>query len=404
MEFAEKRFQKLLTQAVAVGASDIHFKMGLPPIVRVAGRLRLLSSDLEALKPEDVLNFSKVVLPNSFQNQFNRGEELDLSYSLSGVGRFRLNLFKHRGQRAIICRFIPFKIQSIEELNLPSVLKKIPLLSRGLVLVTGSAGSGKSTTLAAMLNERNQKTGGHIVTIEDPIEYLIRDKKAIITQREVGIDTVSFSAGLKNILRQDPDVIMIGEMRDRETVQTALMAAETGHLVMSTLHTNNAAETIQRIIGIFEHKDQETIRMQFAAVFAAVISQRLVPTVDENDPAKDSKTTVIPATEILVNTGRVHDYLVNPNKMGQITQAMEQGSSFGMHTFDQDLMRLYSERKITKNTALKFCSNPNNFELRLRGIKASGDPFQRSAPKTGSYTLTDGQSIDLVDNPRKKKE
>ena len=397
MNNAESFFQKLLTQAVSVGASDIHFKMGLPPIVRVAGELKLLSSELKAMKPEDIGAISTAIVPASMISKFNRGDEMDLSYSLSGVGRFRVNMFRHRGQRAIVCRFIPFKVKSIEDLNLPLILKKIALLNRGLVLVTGSAGSGKSTTLASMLNERNYKNGGHIVTIEDPIEYLIRDKKAVITQREVGIDTDSFASGLKHVLRQDPDVLMIGELRDRETAKVALQAAETGHLVLSTLHTNNAAESIQRLVGMFEGSEQEVVRLQFASVFSAVICQRLIPTVED----KPQSSARIPATEILVNTPRVYECLTSTNKFMQIYQVMEQGQNFGMHTFDQDLMRLFATGKIAKETAIRFCSNPNNFELRLRGVKSNRDPFQGLAGKVENFTLSDGQVLELEDIHKK---
>lgn len=397
MNNAESFFQKLLTQAVSVGASDIHFKMGLPPIVRVAGELKLLSSELKAMKSEDITAISTSIVPEAMTPRLDRGDELDLSYSLSGVGRFRVNMFRHRGQRAIICRFIPFKIQTIEELKLPLILKKIALLKRGLVLVTGAAGSGKSTTLAAMLNERNYKTGGHIVTIEDPTEYLIRDKKAVVTQREVGIDTDSFSSGLKHVLRQDPDVLMIGELRDRETAQVALQAAETGHLVLSTLHTNNAAESIQRLVGMFEGSQQEVVRMQFASVFSAVVCQRLIPSLE----AKNKNHGRIPATEILVNTPRVYECMTSMTKFMQIYQVMEQGQNFGMHTFDQDLMRLFAAGKISKETATRFCSNPNNFELRLRGVRSNVDPFQGVSEKVENLTLSDGQVLELEDIQKK---
>ena len=294
-----------------------------------------------------------------------------MAYSASGVGRFRLNIYSYRSQVGIAVRFIPFEIRSLESLGLPLVVRQLALLPRGLVLVTGATGSGKSTTLAAMLNECNLMRSGHIVTVEDPVEYLIRDKKSIITQREVGLDTESFASGLKSALRQDPDVIMIGELRDKDTIQTALVAAETGHLVVSTLHTKDALETVNRIIGVFPPEAQREVRLQFSASLAGIVSMRLLPTI----PGEDGKSRGrIPAIEILINTARIRDCLIDPGKTLQIREAIEQGSEmYGMQTFDQHLMLHLKEGRISKETAIANASNPSDFELRLKGIRSSDD-------------------------------
>lgn len=365
-EQAEANFQEWLKKVVEVGASDIHLKTGIPPVVRFNDELRLLSRTLAPLTSEDIRTICKVIVPDRLKGDFNAGREIDMAYSLSGVGRFRLNLFRHRGQIGVVGRLIPFEIKSLDELGLPEILKKLGTLPRGLVLVTGTAGSGKSTTLAALLNEWNQTRSGHIITIEDPIEYLIRDRKAIITQREVGLDTDSFSSGLRSALRQDPDVIMIGEMRDQETIKTALNAAETGHLVVSTLHTKDALETVNRIIGVFDGEMQQQIRFQLSGALAAVISQRLVQKTNSNDAGG---TTVV--TEVMVNTARIQDCLRDPKRIEEIRDAIDQGAEYGMHSFDQSLMSLLEKGVITRDIAMRNASNPINFELRLRGIRQS---------------------------------
>jgi twitching motility protein PilT len=400
----ELRFQDMLRKAVELGATDVHFKPGLPPVVRLQGDLKLLSRKASPVESPELEGIARAILPTRARAQFDSGREADMAYSFPGVGRFRLNVFRYRGQVGIVARFIPFDVRSIEELGLPPVLKKIAVLPRGLVLVSGITGSGKSTTLAAMLNEWNMIQGGHIVTIEDPVEYLIRDKRAIITQREVGLDTESFAAGLKNALRQDPDVIMIGELRDRETILTALNAAETGHLVLSTLHTKDALETVNRIIGVFEPESQREVRMQFASALSAIVSQRLLPTTPE---LSSKGRSLIVASEILINTPRIRDCLMESNKTGLIREALEQGSdSYGTQTFDQDLLRMLTSRWISRETALRNATSPADFELRLRGIQAS-DRGHTAKPLSGK-SLTDvgleGPSLELDAGPRRKKD
>jgi twitching motility protein PilT len=354
------RFEDVLRRSVELGASDIHIKTGLPPIVRIHDVLQLLSKKEPSLTSTEIFAIAQAVVPARLQSALLGGQEIDMAYSLSGVGRFRLNVFRHRSQVGIICRFIPFNIRSVEELGLPSVLKRIAVQPRGLVLVTGPAGSGKTTTLAALLNEWNTSRGGHIVTIEDPIECLIRDRKAVITQREVGIDTEDFQSGLKNALRQDPDVIMIGEIRDRDTLQAALNAAETGHLVMSTLHTRDAAETVSRVVSLFEPGQQQQVRIQLAAVLTAVVSQRLLP--------RDGSRGLAAVVEILVNTARVRDCILDSSRHAEIHEAIAEGDNYGMQTFDQCLMEMLKQKAISREVAVRNSSRPSDFELRLRGV------------------------------------
>jgi twitching motility protein PilT len=361
---AEVEFQELLKKVVEVGASDVHLKTGIPPVVRFREELRLLSRNFPALTGDQLRAYCKAVVPDRLKLDFSAGKEIDMAYSLPGIGRFRLNIFRHRGQVAIVGRLIPFEIRSLDDLALPAIMKKIATSPRGLVLVTGTAGSGKSTTLAAMINEWNRTLSGHIITIEDPIEYLIRDRKAIITQRELGLDTETFATGLRSALRQDPDVVMIGEMRDRDTIITGLNAAETGHFVLSTLHTKDALETVNRIIGIFDSASQQSIRFQLSAVLTAIVSQRLLPKADDSG--------VVVATEVLLNNARIREALCDPKKTDEIRDALEQGGEVdGMHTFDQCLTDFLERGLITKETAVRNASNPVNFELRLRGIRQS---------------------------------
>jgi twitching motility protein PilT len=384
-------FYEILRKGVESQASDIHLKVGLPPIVRVNDELRLLTRKMNPLSEDEINSFCQDLVPPHSLSALVEGREIDMAVSLPGVGRFRLNLYRTRDSRAIVARFIPVQIRSIEELKLPSVLRKLATQTRGLVLVTGNTGSGKSTTLAAMINEWNQARGGHIVTVEDPIEYVFKDKKSIVTQREVGLDTQSFAQGLKSALRQDPDVIMIGELRDRETIQTALSAAETGHLVLSTLHTKDSVETINRVLGVFDHGSQREIRMQFAASLIGIVSQRLIPT--KPDPKTGQSESLVPAVEILMNTPRVKSCLLDPQKMDGIIDSIEQGSdTYGSQSFDQHIMYLLKNNVISKESALQFASNPSDFELRLRGIYSSSggvknqlktDPFLERPQQTG---------------------
>jgi twitching motility protein PilT len=394
-------FQDILRKGVEAQASDIHLKVGLPPIVRVNDELRILSRKFTPLTEDDLNSICQDLTPPHSQSALVEGREIDMAYSLPGLGRFRLNLYRTRNVRAVVARYIPVQIRSLDELKLPEVLRRLSTYSRGLILVTGNTGSGKSTTLAAMINEWNQIRGGHIITVEDPIEYVFRDKKSIITQREVGFDTANFAQGLKSALRQDPDVIMIGELRDRETIQTALSAAETGHLVLSTLHTKDAVETINRVMGVFDPGSQREIRMQFAASLVAIISQRLVPT--KPDPKTGRSESQVPAVEVLVNTPRVKGCLLDPSKTDQILEAMEQGSdSYGSQSFDQHLMYLLKNDVISKESALQFASNPSDFELRLRGIYSSANANnQLKASAMGGGASNRDQPRDfLKDSPR----
>src|SRR5690606_22680480 len=304
---------EILQVALRGGASDIHLKSGLPPIFRVDGSLFPLK-DAQRLAPEDIARMIQAIMNDNQRQKFRQTNECDLAYGVPGLGRFRVNVFQQRGTIGAVFRVIPFRIQTIEQLTLPKVIEKIAMEPRGLVLVTGTTGSGKSTTLAAMIEHINQNATRHIMTIEDPIEFLIRDKRSIINQREVGVDTQSFAQALKSALRQDPDVILVGEMRDLETIGTALTAAETGHLVMSTLHTVDATETINRIISAFPPHQQQQVRLQLASVLRAVISQRLVPRADGKGR--------VPAVEALVCTARVRELIEDPERTKEIVNAI----------------------------------------------------------------------------------
>ncbi len=354
----------ILGLGVRAGASDIHLKAGLPPIVRVRGRLSSLK-DAPRLSAEAIGRMAVAMMTPYHKEIFKRDFDVDLAYTVEGVARFRVNIFQQRGIVSIALRVIPSKIRTFEELFLPRILERIASDERGLILVTGTTGSGKSTTLAAMLQHINTTKAGHIITIEDPIEFTLRDHHCVVNQREVGADVKSFTSGLRAALRQDPDVILIGEMRDKETIETALMAAETGHLVMSTLHTLNATETINRIIGVFEPHYQSHIRRQLASVLRAVISQRLVP-------RKDGVGRV-PAVEIMRNTARVQEMISDPERTREIGDAIADGyTSYGMQTFDQSLMYLLKNDFITYEEALRQSDNPDDFALRVSGIQAAG--------------------------------
>ncbi|MGB7350276.1 MAG: PilT/PilU family type 4a pilus ATPase, partial [Candidatus Acidiferrales bacterium] len=290
----------------------------------------------------------------------------DMAYGVAGLGRFRVNVFQQRGNVGMVLRVIPTKIRTIEELNLPPVIDKICEEQRGLVLVTGTTGSGKSTTLAAMIDRINSIRPEHIITIEDPIEYLHRDKKGFINQREVEVDTSTFSTALRAALRQDPDVVLVGEMRDLETISTALLAAETGHMVFSTLHTLDATETIQRIIAVFPPPEQKQIRLQMASTLKAVVSQRLV--------RKSDGVGRVPAVEVLISTGYIRDCIINPDKTRLIRDALAAGTSqYGMQTFDQSIFDLYTKNLITLDEALIRATNPDEFKLRIQGIRSAAD-------------------------------
>jgi twitching motility protein PilT len=298
--------------------------------------------------------------------RFDETREVDLAYGIPGLGRFRVNAFQQRGTVGIVFRVIPFGVKSIDHLHLPRVIQSIAMEQRGLILVTGTTGSGKSTTLAAMIEYINANRTCHIMTIEDPIEFLIRDRRSIVNQREIGVDTHSFSTALRSALRQDPDVILVGEMRDFETIETAITAAETGHLVMSTLHTLDATETINRIISVFPPYQQKQIRLQLASILKAVISQRLVPRADGKGR--------VPALEVLVSTARIRECVADKDRTKEIHDAIAKGyTTYGMQTFDQSLMSLVKQKLVTYDEALKHVSNPDDFALRFRGIGSTSD-------------------------------
>jgi twitching motility protein PilT len=355
----------LLRRAVDKRASDLHLKVGNHPYLRVDGSLNGLS-DIPRVTPEEMLSMAFSMMTNRQKQKFKETAELDMAYGVAGLGRFRVNVFQQRGNVGMVLRVIPTKIRTIEELELPRILGQICEEQRGMVLCTGTTGSGKSTTLAAMVDRINSLRAEHIITIEDPIEYLHRDKKGFINQREVEVDTSSFSTALRAALRQDPDVVLVGEMRDLETISTALLAAETGHLVFSTLHTLDATETIQRIIAVFPPPEQKQIRLQLASTLKAVISQRLV--------RRGEGQGRVPAVEVMIATGYIRDCIINPDKTRLIRDAIAAGTSqYGMQTFDQSLFDLFSRNLITLEEALLRASNPDDFRLRVQGIRSSSD-------------------------------
>ncbi|MCH8131376.1 MAG: type IV pilus twitching motility protein PilT [Myxococcales bacterium] len=356
---------EILKIAIKGGASDIHLKSGLPPMFRVDGALVPLKNG-ERLMPDEIQK-TAISIMNPLQKQhFEETREVDLAYGIAGLGRFRVNCFQQRGSVGVVFRVIPFGVKSIENLFLPKVIERIALENRGLILVTGTTGSGKSTTLASMIEYINANRTCHIMTIEDPIEFLIRDRRSIVNQREIGVDTQSFSTALRSALRQDPDVILVGEMRDFETIETAIIAAETGHLVMSTLHTLDATETINRIISVFPPYQQKQIRLQLSSILRAVISQRLVPRADGKGR--------VPAMEVMVTTARIRECISDKDRTKEIADAIAKGfTTYGMQSFDQSLMQLVKQKLVTYEEALKNVSNPDDFALRFRGIGGTSD-------------------------------
>ncbi|NPA12712.1 MAG: type IV pilus twitching motility protein PilT [Aquificae bacterium] len=368
---------EILTKAVNQGASDIHLKIGRYPVYRINRKLTDIT-DFGKITQEDIKGFLETILQGSQDKKRKLEEygELDISYSISGVSRFRVNIYKQRGSYAFALRVLKTYIPTFEELNLPPKLAEIALENRGLVLVTGPTGTGKSTTLAAMIEHRNKLREDVIITIEDPIEYLFKDKKCYIAQREIGLDTHSFATALRSALREDPDVIMVGEMRDLETIETALRAAETGHLVFSTLHTQGAKDTINRIIDMFPSEARNHIRLMLALTLKAVISQRLIP--------KKDGTGVVPAVEILINTGAVFDAIMDPDKFTTIHDLMEKGKNeYGMQTFDMAILDLYNRGMISYNDALAYATNPSDLDLRIKGITPGGYDYGYSTDEYG---------------------
>jgi twitching motility protein PilT len=356
---------EILKIALKGGASDIHLKIGLPPMFRLDGALVPLKNG-ERLTLENIQAMSAQIMNPVQQQRFEETREVDLAYGIPGLGRFRVNCFQQRGSLGVVFRVIPFGVKTLESLHLPKAISNIAMEQRGLVLVTGTTGSGKSTTLAAMIEHINANRTCHIMTIEDPIEFLIRDRRSIVNQREIGVDTLSFSAALRAALRQDPDVVLVGEMRDFETIETAITAAETGHLVMSTLHTLDATETINRIISVFPPYQQKQIRLQLSSILKAVISQRLVPRADGKGR--------VPALEVLISTARVRECIADKDRTKELNDAIAKGfTTYGMQTFDQSLMHLVKQNLVTYEEALLHVSNPDDFALRFRGIASTSD-------------------------------
>ena len=358
--------EKFLQIMVEKEASDLYFKVGNFPYLRVEGRITPISE--AKISPQNMENILNQVVDEKQKEYFQKNRELDLAYSSAALGRFRVNLFRSKEQIGMVIRQVKRVIPTFEELNLPSeILQELSLEPRGLILVTGPAGCGKSTTLAAMIEHINQSRETHIVTIEDPIEFLHEDKKSVINQREVGIDTLSFSAALRHVVRQSPDVILIGEMRDRPTVEAAVMAAETGHLVFSTLHTIDAPRSIERILNFFPPHYQGQLRVQLAYILKAVISMRLLPSTEQERR--------IPAVAVMVSTPTIRKLIVQ-GKLDDITSAMEEGKIFGMQSFTQSLLELYNEGKVSYEDAVQMSDSPQEFSLKAKGLeRGSRDNF-----------------------------
>lgn len=356
---------ELLKVALDRRASDLHLKVGNNPILRVDGHLLPLE-DRPKITQEDAIRMAFSLMSNSQKERFKQRSEIDIAYSAPGMGRFRLNVFQQRGTIGLVFRVVPTKILAVEELNLPPILERLVMEQRGLILVTGTTGCGKSTTLTSMIDFINRNRTDNIITIEDPIEYLHRDRKSVVSQREVGTDTESFSVALRSALRQDPDVILVGEMRDFETISTALVAAETGHLVLSTLHTLDATETINRIVSVFPPYQQKQVRLQMAAVMKGIVSMRLVPRADGQGR--------VPAVEIMIATQTIRECIVDPDKTRKIPDVIAAGlSQYGMQTFDQSLFGLYQKGLVTYEEALRWCTNPEDFTLKVKGIQSTSD-------------------------------
>jgi twitching motility protein PilT len=343
-----------LSYVVRNEGSDLHLKVPSPPIARIHGRLQPLDQ-YDPIAAEDTDQILRMMLSERKIAEFEEENELDFSYSVEGLARFRVNAFRQRGAISIAARVVPLAVRTVDELGLPPVISDLAEEERGLILMTGTTGSGKSTTLAAIIDQINETKSRHIVTIEDPIEYLHADRSSIVNQREVGLDTGSFSRAMRRVLRQDPDVILIGEMRDEETVRTALSAAETGHLVLSTVHTIDAPETINRILDFFPLHEQNQARAMLAGTLKGIISQRLVPNVDRSGR--------VAICEILRMTGRARDMILDPEQTGRLREVITEGQYYGMQTFDQALLHHYQAGRVSMEDALRVASSPHDFKL-----------------------------------------
>ncbi len=357
-------FKAVLQQLVQRNASDLHLKVGRPPTLRLHGELVPL--EMPPLKPEDLKGLAEQLMTPRQVKEFTDNKECDFAIGVPGIGRFRCNVYQQRGSLCYAMRSIPYQAKTLEELNLPPVLKEIALRPRGLVLVTGITGSGKSTALAAMIQHLNEHRKANVITIEDPIEFLHRDINCNINQREVGTDTATFGQALRRVLRQDPDVILIGEIRDLETLDTALKAADTGHLVFSTLHTTDATQTINRVLSFYPPHQQAEVRFSLASALQAVVSLRLVPRADK--PGR------IPACEVLINTQTVRDQIRDMDKTLNIPDLIKEGTvQYGMQSFDQSLMQWYSQGIISYESAVFYATSPSEFALRVQGVAGTSD-------------------------------
>ncbi|MBN2694123.1 type IV pilus twitching motility protein PilT [bacterium] len=378
---------EILREASQLNASDIHLKVGNNPIIRVNGALTPLEK-YPKISPEMMAEMGFAIMSKQQKEYFLKTHDLDMAYGVPGVGRFRVNVFQQRGSMGMVLRIIPSKVKTLRELMLPPVLEKIAAEERGLILVTGTTGSGKSTTLASIIDHINSTRPSNIMTIEDPIEFLIRDKRSLINQRELGVDTISFAKAIKSALRQDPDVILVGEMRDFETIETALTAAETGHLVLSTLHTIDAPETINRIISVFPPHQQKQVRIQLSSIVKAIISQRLIPTKTGGRVA---------AVEVMVSTSRIREMISDPERTKEIHDAIaEGGNTYGMQTFDQSLMNLINKGIISYQDALRFSSNPDDFALKFSGISGTSDRGWGNPTNQQSSSFSD--DVEILDD------
>ena len=361
---ADLKIEQLLRAMVEYKASDLHIRAGVPPIYRINGSLtKLFETRVDSAMMDSFLDD---IMNRDQKQRFEANKECDFAVGARDMGRFRVNVFRQRGTIAMVIRHIKAKIPAFEELHLPDVIRDMALTRRGLVLVTGTTGSGKSTTLASMLDYINQTEPVNIITVEDPIEYLYRDNMAIISQREIGVDTLSYANALRAALRQDPDVLLVGEIRDLETMQIALTAADTGHMVFATIHTTNAVETIHRVLSMYPPHQHDEIRLLLAEVLAGIISLRLLPT-------KDGKGRV-PAAEILVNTGAIKEYIQDKDKIDMVEQAVAEGHiQYHSQTFDQALLELYQSEQISLETAMNAATNRDDFDLKIRGISGTSD-------------------------------
>ena len=354
----------LLSRLVREGGSDLHLKVGSPPVLRIRGLLSQVDG-YGVLDLPDTEAMLGGIIPENLVEEFEQVGEADFSYSVPHVGRFRVNAFRQRGAVSVVMRYIPFEIPKFEELGLPEAIRKLAFEERGIILITGTTGSGKSTTLASMIDLVNHSMAKHVVTIEDPIEFLHRDDKCIINQREVGMDTASFARALRRVLRQDPDVILVGEIRDAESAKMALSAAETGHLVLSTLHTVDATETVNRMIDLFPPHERSQVRTMLAGTLKGIVGQRLVRTRDGGRAA---------ACEVMVTTGRIQDFIMDPSQTGQLEQAIAEGEYYGMQTFDQALLKLVELDRVDYEEALRFASRPQDFRLMVYSLgRGTGD-------------------------------